>query len=321
MNLCRLRRMADKRTLILLTGFACNNNCVICSLKCVTQTHTNRSTKDILKDIIAGKREGYERIEFTGGEPAIRKDIFELIKFAKQEGFKEIGIGSNGKIFYYRDICRALVTNGLNKVCISLHGHTTRLHDAIVRAPGSFEKTTIGIKNMLGCRSVMVDVATVVTAQNYKHMAQIGKLLFDSLGVRSWCILDLIPDGNAEPLYRSLAVKLTDLSHELPNIFKTFPKGSHVTFFDFPLCLFSADIKLSKDISVFSARERYQAGDLIGYGSSRIEKRNETYMDRYKVRVSACRKCCHKNNCSGIWRKYNSLFGETEVSKLAKLNT
>ena len=79
-----------ERVWLIMTGFSCNNNCVMCSTKPKAKFNPDRSTKDILKDLRKGKNQGYKRVEFTGGEPTIRTDILRLIKKAKDLDYNKI---------------------------------------------------------------------------------------------------------------------------------------------------------------------------------------------------------------------------------------
>lgn len=311
--------MNNKKTLILMTGFACNNNCIMCSLATIKQSNINRTTRQILLDIKKGKEEGFERIEFTGGEPAIRKDIFQLIKYANKLGFKEIGVGTNGNIFYYPHLCKKFVKSGLNKICFSLHGHLPKLHNAITRTPGSFEKAIKGIENMLKFPSVKTEVATVISRINYKYLREIF-LIFDSLGITRCSILDLIPEGNANFFYNSLSVRLTDLSKTFLTLSKILPKKIYVNFFDFPLCLFSSSIRERNNICFIAAEARDKIGEQRGYEPTRIKKVKNIYIDKYKVRMSVCNDCNYNQSCGGVWKKYIELYGKDELEGLARIN-
>lgn len=310
--------MNNNKTLILLTGFACNNNCVMCSLESFKQRKTNRTTKELILEIERGKKKDFERVEFTGGEPGIRKDIFQLIKYANDLGFKKIGMSTNGRIFYYPEFCQEFVKAGLNRVNISLYGHTPKLHNAITRTPKAFEQTLQGIKNIQKYSSVTLELNTVVLKINFPYLKQIGSFVLRVLGIQRWAVIDLIPDGNALPLYNSLSVKLTDLSRNLSDFFQTLPKGIQITFFDFPLCLFPPSIRNLDCVSFVVAKERNQIAEQRGYYPTRIKKIGDRYTDKHKVRVPICNDCMFDFRCGGVWKKYIDLYGEDEINTLVE---
>lgn len=306
------------KTLILVTGFACNNNCVMCSLESFKQRKTNRTTKELILEIEKGKKEGFKRIEFTGGEPGIRKDIFQLIKYAKGLGFKEIGMSTNGRIFYYPGFCQKFVEADLNRVNISLYGHTSKLHNAITRTPQAFEQTVQGIKNLQKYSFVALELSIVVLKINFPYLKQIGSFVLRTLGIQRWAVIDLIPDGNALPLYNSLSVRLIDLSRELSDLIQILPRSAHINFFDFPLCLFPASVRNLECASFVVARERDQIAEQRGYYPTRIKKNGDRYTDKHKVRVPICNNCIFSFRCGGVWRKYIDLYGEDEINTLAE---
>ncbi|GAI50981.1 unnamed protein product, partial [marine sediment metagenome] len=172
-----------------------------------------------------------------GGEPTIREDILELVKRAKDLGYRDIGLSTNGRMLSYNDFAKKLIKSGVRRINFSLYGPGAELHNAITRTPKSFQQTIQGIKNVQKLSNTNVIVNTVVSQLNYQKLAQIGKLL-SSLKIKFFNILDLIPDGYAKNFYETLVVKMDDLSSALNNLEAILDKFNLITFFDFPLCLF-----------------------------------------------------------------------------------
>jgi len=181
---------------------------------------------------VKGKKKGYNKVEFTGGEPTIRADILYLIKTAKDLGYENIMVSTNGTMLSYKSFCQKIIRNGLNSVAFTLNAHNSQLGDAVCRTPEAFNQTVQGIKNVLEYPCVEVSVNTVVFQLNYKYLQQIGVFIYD-LGVRCWHILDLIPDGYAKKFYKILAVNPPDLSNSFSNLDKVIKKFNLVIFFDF----------------------------------------------------------------------------------------
>ena len=75
------------------TGYSCNNNCIHCVIAdnkeslMVRGLPINRSTIEYKKELYASKLSGFDNVSFTGGEPTIRKDIIELLSYAKKLGY------------------------------------------------------------------------------------------------------------------------------------------------------------------------------------------------------------------------------------------
>ena len=74
-------------------GYSCNADCPFCYYKISAKSRqkdkdlTTEQAKKLLRYI---RNRGKEVVDLTGGEPTIRGDIFELVSYAKDLGFKEI---------------------------------------------------------------------------------------------------------------------------------------------------------------------------------------------------------------------------------------
>lgn len=124
-------------------GNLCNNNCDLCDRKLDTTP-----TTDEIKNKLKGIRKETDKVMFSGGEPCLRKDILELIGYAKGLDFDTIGIFSNGRIFFYEDFCKKLIQAGVNYYKIYLFSNSSKEHNKITKSPKSFKQTLIGIKNL-----------------------------------------------------------------------------------------------------------------------------------------------------------------------------
>src|SRR4030042_3452821 len=123
--------MPEKK-LALILGYECNNNCIFCYVgdkKKITPMTTGQA-KDELEN---GIERGCTIVDFNGGEPTIRKDIFELLRYARIVGYRVISMTTNGRMFYYPDFAEKAVKSGLNSIVFSLHGHNSNLHERLTR--------------------------------------------------------------------------------------------------------------------------------------------------------------------------------------------
>ncbi len=311
------QRDSNKQIFLIVTGFSCNNNCVICSVRPKGKDFSDRTTDEIIKDLIGGREKNYERVEFTGGEPSIRKDILYLIKQARGLGYKEIGLSTNGRLLSYKSFCEDLVKEGINRITFTLHAHEKKLHEIISCAPNSFEQTLAGIKNALSYKNVSVSVNTVIFKLNYQHIFQIGKFIY-SLGVPQWNILDLIPDGYAKERYKALCIKMAELSDALSSLKPLLNDFQNIIFFDFSLCLFPPDMLNHPRVNFITAQGRLEITKQIGYDPKRFSKDSlgGAPTDVHKERIAICENCIFSKECAGIWTDYLNLFGDDEIKKL-----
>lgn len=303
---------------LVMTGFSCNNNCIMCSTRPKAEFFPDRSTDEIIDDLKKGKELGYEEVDLTGGEPTIRSDILHLIEVAKDLGYKKIGFNTNARMLSYEKFCRKVVESGANRITLTLNGHNRKLVDAIARTPGVFEQTIKGIKNISKYSGVELSVNTVVSRMNYQYLEAIGRFV-SNFGIKSWHLLDLIPDGNAKYLYKNLYVEVVKLSkslNDLKNMTKIFDS---VMFFDFPLCFFSSEMLQNSRNIFITAKGRMEITKQIGYNPKRFkESESGFYKDVHKKRIGVCKKCRFSNSCAGIWEDYLDLCGEKEIEHLVQ---
>lgn len=302
---------------LVMTGFSCNNNCAMCTTKPKAKNYSDRKTEEIIKDLIKGREKQYKKVEFTGGEPTIRPDILDLIIKAKHLNYEQIALSTNARMFSYDSFCRKIIKAGLNRVTSTLSAHNSRLGQAVSRTPDSFEQTVQGIKNILKYHYVGVSVNTVLMRVNYKYLYQIGDFIHD-LGVQLWHVLDLIPDGYGKDFYNIFSVKATDLSESFDKLKDLIKKFDRITFFDFPLCIFSPFLRENKKICLITTKRRTIIGEQIGYTAERFKKSKAGfYKDIHKRRIKICQRCKFVKDCGGIWRNYLDLYGEQEIKYLA----
>lgn len=117
----------------------CCLRCVMCDIpKSSGRQEDELSTKEVKKIILQIKELGVRHLIFSGGEPLLRTDIMELIRFSKESGILWVDIITNG-ILCSDEAAQSLISSGLNHVTISLDG-ISGVNDAI-RGQGSFIKS------------------------------------------------------------------------------------------------------------------------------------------------------------------------------------
>ncbi len=156
-------------------GYTCNSNCQFCYYS--SMIHDLPLPTEILRqEIILARKLGYYDIDFTGGEPTVFSDLQKLISFAKEEGFKDIAIITNGIRLADNNYFSTLKNAGLNDVLFSVHGANAQVHDYLTRVPGSFNKITTAMKN---AEKLGVKIRTNITINtyNYKTLTEYAQLI------------------------------------------------------------------------------------------------------------------------------------------------
>lgn len=290
-----------KRMMDITVGYQCNQNCRFCSVG-HKRKELNKSADDIKKDILYAKKLGIEVLGFGGGEPTIRKDIFEVVKFAKEQGFSTIRIQTNGLMFGYEWFAKKMIESGANYFKFSMSGHTAELHDYMSRVQGSFDSAIRGIKNLkeLG-QSVEVNI--IITKQNYKLLPQIVNFYIE-MGVSKFCFIYLTIVGNAKDNYKEVIPQMKEVIPYLTEVLELIDdlELDKALCFNIPVCMMEKYKEQLIEFSGFNA--------LIA-NPERIEDIDE---ERFlgKSKGPGCKKCKYKKKCFGIWNHYTDIFGFEE---------
>ncbi len=127
----------------------------------------------------------------SGGEPLLRSDIYELIRYGTQKGLR-MGLGSNGCLIDAK-AARQLKEAGIKTVSISLDSHLPAQHDEFRGVEGAWDKAVNAIK-LLRENDVLVQVNTTLTQQNYDQIDDIMSLA-EQIGVENFHLFFLVPTG------------------------------------------------------------------------------------------------------------------------------
>ncbi|UCE29087.1 MAG: radical SAM protein [Candidatus Bathyarchaeota archaeon] len=136
---------------------------------------------------------GLPALSFSGGEPLMRKDFFEVAAYASKK-IPYITVATNGTLLT-KDNAKRLKDVGVEYAEISLDGVSRQVHENFRRVPGCFEKTMDGMQN---CIDENIDTCIATTA----HKENLGEIegimdLADELSARFICF-NYVPTGRAK---------------------------------------------------------------------------------------------------------------------------
>lgn len=154
-------------------------------------------TKEILLILDQLKDIGCFYLGFTGGEPFIRKNLLQILWYAKKIGFQII-IYTNGSLID-KNIANELMRINPNKVDITIPAMSKTAFERISGVDGSWEKVFKAIK-LLYERDVNLGFKTCVLKENESEIKDIQNFA-DSLGALHRLDNMLLPrlDGSREP--------------------------------------------------------------------------------------------------------------------------
>ena len=165
--------------LVVLASEFCNLRCRFCMIG-TEHGHMTGYSSDEIRQMMHHYKDRCSSVSFSGGEPTLRKDLPELIKYASALGY-EVSIVSNGRMYAYKEYCEQLIEAGASYFSVSIHAPNRQLYKELTQAD-AFDQAVAGIRNMVALGAGIV-TATVVSSYNYKHMDDMAKLIVD-LNVR-----------------------------------------------------------------------------------------------------------------------------------------
>jgi len=137
--------MSHLKTAVWLATSACNLRCKHCYNSSAFQKKDELSTEEVKRLIIDElSKLKAESLTISGGEPLLRPDIIEIIKYAKSKNLK-VHLLSNGTLLNEENVNQ--LKKYVDTVQISIEGLKNK-HESI-RGKGTFDKTIKGIKMLV----------------------------------------------------------------------------------------------------------------------------------------------------------------------------
>jgi len=194
--------------------FRCNNNCLHCYTGGPHETH-EMSTEEWMRVIDKCVDLGIFTLTFTGGEPTLREDLPDLLRYAQKRG-EVTGLVTNGRILKDPEYVKTLDEAGLDYVQITLESHIPEVHDSITRIPGSWNETVQGIRNVEKSQ-IYLSTNTTLNKRNYESFLETIDFI-KSLGVAAFGCNSLIYSGSATKIAGDFTLNIDELKRILPEI-------------------------------------------------------------------------------------------------------
>jgi radical SAM protein with 4Fe4S-binding SPASM domain len=182
---------------------ACNLKCVHCyndsgSSRADDELSTSEA-KEVLEDLA---RFGVPSVLFSGGEPLMRKDLFELLGYAGRLGLRTV-ISTNGTLIT-PDAVERMKKHNVSYVGISLDG-VGPINDKFRGVAGAFEKAVEGIRNCQEA-AVRIGLRLTLTKRNVQDLEPLFDF-FERENIERACFYHLVPSG------RGGAISTEGLTH------------------------------------------------------------------------------------------------------------
>ncbi|MGA3059371.1 MAG: radical SAM protein [Candidatus Bathyarchaeia archaeon] len=198
----------------------CNLNCVHCYSKSDNKIYSNElsteEAKAFVKDIVEFN---VKVLLFSGGEPLLRRDLFEVASFASNAGLRAV-LSTNGTLIT-KTIAEQLKNAGFSYVGISLDG-MGETNNKFRGKKDAFELAVEGIRNCLKA-GVKTGLRFTVTKYNFNDLPEIFELI-EAEGIPRVCLYHLAYVG------RGTEITKDDLTHEQTREFMDYVLKKAETF-------------------------------------------------------------------------------------------
>lgn len=182
----------------------CNLKCVHCYAQSEDRDYAGEMSTEEAKVMIDDLAEfGAPVLLFSGGEPTIRKDLVELMKYAKSKGMRVV-ISTNGTLIT-EEKAKQYAEVGLSYVGVSLDGGP-ETHDKFRGLPGSFDKAIAGIRNAKAA-GIKVGLRMTINKRNWRDINELFDIM-EAEDIPRACFYHLVYTGRGSELMKE------DLDHE-----------------------------------------------------------------------------------------------------------
>ncbi|MFX1260597.1 MAG: PqqD family peptide modification chaperone [Promethearchaeota archaeon] len=313
--------------------YRCNNECQFCyafSPHRETKEMTTDEVKRII-DIIVNEAH-VPSLSFTGGEPTLREDLFELIAYAREKGLR-VNLITNGRRCADPNFVQRLVQADLNSAQVSIEGPDAKTHDEIAGAPGSFGQTVQGIRNLKETE-IYTHCNTTICRPNVDKLEELVDFIADELELSYFSMNMVIYTGTAAKLRDRLQVKYEDIGEIVKRVKKRANKKGvqFVWYAPTPVCVFNpislglgakscaaCDGLLSVDseggllpCSSFSD----PVGNLLEESFDKVWNNRASRFWRSKdFAAEGCKVCTHFDYCFGACPLYWDVQGYEEIKE------
>jgi radical SAM protein with 4Fe4S-binding SPASM domain len=222
----------------------CNIACRFCYAACGCTSEPGENTvrkeltTDEFKKVLMMIRHDAQvpSVSFTGGEPALRADLSELVAYAAGSLGMRVNLISNGTLIT-SPLAKDLKEAGLASAQISIESPDPEVHDRIVRRKGAFEASVDGLKALKEA-GVTVHPHATLCRLNLHTIARMPYFARE-LGVDRFSLNMIIPAGRG--LDRELTIKYADIKEIILTI-KAEAESAGIQFMWYsptPVCLFN----------------------------------------------------------------------------------
>jgi MoaA/NifB/PqqE/SkfB family radical SAM enzyme len=292
-----------RRRLEIALDYRCNLRCIGCHA--CHDTGERMSAQDAVRLLRSARERGVTSLWIGGGEPTLREDMLAVAKSARDVGFEEVVVQTNGMRLAYAAYRDALLAAGVTHVRVNVKSHRASVHD---RLSGGVD----------GCHGLLVDAIAGLVERGVRPTADVllarstvGDLpetiaFFAERGVGGfalWLLSAADADGD------------DSVEREVPRITEAVPfleaaakearaRGVELVSFHTPPCTLPPELR-----AIFSPAKEL-AMVVAGPDGKTFPLESSSFEGG--ARVEACAACAERARCGGPRADYVRIHGANE---------
>lgn len=291
----------DRRLLDLILLYDCNLACDYCTISPQMRTRA-MTTAAAAAAMDRARADGITRVSLTGGEPTLRADLLSLVRRAKQLGFREIKVQTNGLLLGAGDNLARLLEAGVDRVHVSIHTHEATAYESLVRRTGTHAAMVAGLRALVAAG--VPAVADVILQRSTHGRLPAALRWLHGLGI-----------GAADLWFVSLTDHNRDNLESMPRMTEVMPSiaaamavagelGMRVRSLHIPRCILGALHPHAWDPAADGVRV-VSPDATFDLRTSRLTP---------DTRVPACSGCEFEALCPGVRADYLARYGDAEFA-------
>lgn len=130
----------------------------------------------------------------TGGDPLMRRDVLDLVRYAAGKGL-HVGLSPSATELLVKADFAEIKAAGVQRMSLSLDGATRETHDAFRGVTGTFDRTIEAVHRSHAA-GLSLQINTTLTRSNLHEYEAFKNMMFE-LKPAMWSVFLLVPTGRA----------------------------------------------------------------------------------------------------------------------------
>src|SRR3972149_5028261 len=174
--------------------------CAFACVHCRANAQHRRDPRELTTDegfhlIDRFKAFGNPILVFTGGDPMMRPDLFNLIRYASEKGLR-CSLTPTPTALPPAERRPQAKEAGIRRIALSLDAPSPEVHDAFRQVPGSWDRTLKILRNAQSI-GLSAQINTTVTRHNVDLLPEMIKFV-EEVGAVQWSVFFLGPPDAAK---------------------------------------------------------------------------------------------------------------------------